>query len=101
MPAITVNRKSRTKTVTKVAAKPKAKKQPKPKQRSLADIKLECAKKGLEVAEEYDKRFRNTWLHTLGEDVEPVLRASIVHKPKKAKKKLSWGDLKASANKTK
>lgn len=101
MPAITVKRKPKAKSIKnvapKTATKTKAVKKAKPKKRSLADIKLECAQKGLEVAAEYDKRFRDTWLYTLGEDVEPVLRTAIVHKPKKAKKKLSWADLKATA----
>ena len=79
---------------TKTKATPKrVKKTAKPKEMTLTQAKAECARLGLEVAMEYDKRYKNTWLYTLGKDVEPVLRSSIVHKKKPAKKKLSWKEL--------
>jgi len=61
---------------------------------TMKEAKMEAARLGLEVALEYDKRFINTWLYTIGDtSVEPVLRSVIVHKPKKKKKNLSWADL--------
>lgn len=76
--------------------KPKVKKQ---KGLTVAEAKAECARLGLQVAKEYDKRFKNTWLYTLNPNsgIKPVLRTSIVHKPKPAKKALSWADLQAAA----
>ena len=74
-------------------AKTKTKKVVKPKRLTMKEAKMEASRLGLVVAAQYDKRFINTWLHTIGEDVEPVLRTSIVHKPKKKKKQLSWADL--------
>lgn len=61
---------------------------------TMTEAKLECKRLGIKVCEEYDKRFKNTWLYTLGDKtVEPVLRNKIVHKPKKAKKKFTWDEL--------
>lgn len=81
-------------------AKTKTKKKTKKAARlTLAEIKLRCAELGLQVAEEYDKRYKNTWLYTMGDkSVEPVLRTSIVHVKKKEKKKISWDDLVALGN---
>ena len=72
---------------------PKTKKAKKPARMTLRQAKIEAAQLGLEVAAQYDKRFINTWLYTLGQDVEPVERKAIVHKPKATKKKLSWDQL--------
>ena len=52
---------------------------------------------GLTVSTEYDKRYLNTWLYTIGEKVEPVRRKEIGHQPKAAKKPLSMKELIALA----
>jgi len=72
----------------------KVKKTKKAKRMTIKEAKMEASRLGLIVAKDYDKRFINTWLYTIGDTtVEPVLRTSIVHKPKKVKKTLSWADL--------
>ena len=85
------------------AAKKVSKKKVKPKQKgmTLKEAKQAVATNGLKVSEEYDKRFKNTWLYVLGQDVEPVLRNKIVHQPKPEKKKLSWAALQMAAIETK
>ena len=59
----------------------------------LKEAKMKAAEMGLIVANEYDKRFINTWLYTIGQDVKPILRTSIIHKPKGKKKSFSWSEL--------
>jgi len=61
---------------------------------TMKEAKMEAARLGLVVAADYDKRFINTWLYTIGDtSVKPVMRSVIVHKPKKKKKTLSWSEL--------
>lgn len=65
----------------------------KKKEITLKDAKLEAARLGLEVNDKYDKRFINTWLYTIGKNVEPVERKQIVHVTKKEKSVLSMAEL--------
>lgn len=74
------------------------KNQKKEKQIRLGDAKLEAARLGLEVNSLYDKRFLNTWLYTIGHNVEPVERKQIVHVAKKEKPALSMAELILLAN---
>lgn len=60
---------------------------------NLKDAKLEAARLGLEVNSKYDKRFINTWLYTIGKNVEPVERKLLVHVAKEPKKQLTLSDL--------
>lgn len=64
---------------------------------TMKEAKAEAARLGLKVAEEYDKRFKNTWLYTIGQDVEPVRRKEIVHVAKAVKKPLTMKELIALA----
>lgn len=74
------------------------KNQKKEKQIRLGDAKLEAARLGLEVNSLYDKRFLNTWLYTIGHNVEPVERKQIIHLAKKEKPALSMAELILLAN---
>ena len=70
----------------------------KQKRITMKEAKQEVSSLGLVVSPEYDKRFINTWLYTLGQEVEPVLRNKIVHVKKEPKKKVTWADLMGAAN---
>lgn len=67
------------------------------KKTTLSQAKAEAARLGLEVSEEYDKRYLDTWLYTIGEQVSPVKRKQIVHVPKVEKKPLTMSELIALA----
>jgi hypothetical protein len=75
----------------------KAKTKTKEKKWTVKAAKAQAASMGVEVNKKYDKRFLNTWLYTIGEDVEPVERKQIVHVPKKTKKPLTMKELIALA----
>jgi hypothetical protein len=59
----------------------------------IKDVKVEAERLGLQVNPLYDKRFVDTWLYTIGKDVEPVKRKFIVHVHKKSKKVLTLSEL--------
>lgn len=71
----------------------------KEKTMTLKEAKAECARLGLMVAYDHDKRFKNTWLYTLDPNsgIKPVFRSSMVHKPQPKPKVLSWSDLQSAA----
>jgi len=69
----------------------------KPKKITMTEAKAEAARLGLDVSPKYDKRYLNTWLFTIGQDVEPVERKQIVHVPKVKKKALTMAELIALA----
>ncbi len=60
---------------------------------TMKDAKLEAARLGLLVSLEYDKRFIDTWLYTIGYDVQPVKRKLLVHVKKPEKQTLTLNDL--------
>jgi hypothetical protein len=60
---------------------------------TMTEAKAEAARLGLQVAENYDKRYLNTWLYTIGQDVAPVERKQIVHVPKVSKRPLTMAEL--------
>ena len=64
---------------------------------TIKEAKAEAARLGLEVSCNYDKRYLNTWLYTIGQDVKPVERKQIVHVPKTVKKPLTMAELIALA----
>ena len=72
------------------------------KKETIKSLKSMAAKQSLTMPLEYDKRFKNSWLHILGETgVEPVMRKQIVHIPKEEKKvisKLNWAEIAAVIN---
>lgn len=66
---------------------------------TVSQMKDRCKELGIEINPNFDKRRRVNWMYMLGADVEPILRPSIVHLPKKEnklKKSLSWDQLTAS-----
>lgn len=65
----------------------------KPKKITMAEAKAEAARLGLKVASNYDKRYLNTWLYTIGHNVKPIERSQIVHKKKVKKKALTMAEL--------
>ena len=71
------------------------------KRTTMSEAKAEAARLGLVVLPKYDKRYLNTWLFTIGEDVEPVERKQIVHVPKPKKKALTMAELIALAKENK
>jgi hypothetical protein len=75
----------------------KVKKAKKAKKITMGEAKAEAARLGLQVADKYDKRYLNTWLHCIGQDVEPVERKQIVHVKKEVKKPLTMSELIALA----
>lgn len=71
---------------------PKAKVK-KAKKITMTEAKAEAARLGLEVSPKYDRRYLNTWLFTIGQDIDPVERKQIVHKPKAKKQPLTMAEL--------
>lgn len=69
---------------------------------TMKSLKAKAAKQSITIPSNYDKRFKNSWLHVLGEPgVEPVLRKEVVHVPKPEKKvvnKLNWAEIAAVIN---
>lgn len=72
------------------------------KKETIKNLKAKAATQALTIPANYDKRFKNSWLHLLGEPgVEPVLRKEIVHISKEDKKvisKINWAEISAVIN---
>ena len=72
------------------------------KTQTMRNLKAMAAQQSITMPSEYDKRFKNSWLHILGEDgVDPVKRKDIVLVPKKEKKvinKINWAEISAVIN---
>ena len=66
------------------------------KKQTIKNLRQLAAKKSITMPSNYDKRFKNSWLHILGEPgVEPVERKQIVHVKKEPIPDLgiSWADI--------
>ena len=70
------------------------------KKETIKNLRTLAARKAITMPVNYDKRFKNSWLHILGEPgVEPVERKQIVHVPKKQEKlSINWAEIAAVIN---
>jgi len=83
-------------TIFKGKEMPKTKAK-KAKKVTMTEAKAEAARLGLDVSPKYDKRYLNTWLFTIGQDVAPIERQQIVHVPRAKKQPLTMAELIALA----